>query len=85
MEELPQITDKAKKLVTKLELVKALEAGVPWKEAAETTGLTTSRSSAYLYYKNFRDGGEKALQDGQQGHPVKLKTAVQAWLMGVFA
>jgi len=78
-----QTTDPQKpneKLAAKLSLVAALKNGTNWREAAKTSGLTLSRTSAYRYRKGYEARGEAALWDGRQGHPSKFKPPMQQWL-----
>jgi len=80
MKENQSTSPKAEKVETKLKLMTAIQAGSSWEEAARTVGLAISRATAYRYLKSYQSGGEKALQDGRQGHPAKLKAEVQNWL-----
>lgn len=81
MEQTPQFVEKQTKVAAKLRLVQATQAGASWREAAQTVGLTISRSTAYRYRKGFHHFGEAALHDRRKGHPSKLKAATQTWLV----
>lgn len=81
MKETPDPQDKTNKLERKLELVKEMQSGAPWQEAAQTAGLTVSRATSYRYLNAFQNFGETALQDGRMGHPAKVKPEVQDWLV----
>lgn len=80
MEETSNPPEQNEKLVAKLSLVEAIQNGTRWREAAKTSGLTISRTSAYRYRKAYEARGEAALRDGRQGHPSKLKPPMQEWL-----
>ncbi len=80
MEESQSSSNKAKKVETKLKFASTMETGSSWQQAAQAAGLQISRATAYRYLKSFQVGGAKALQDGRQGHPAKLKVEVQSWL-----
>ena len=64
----------------KQQMVELMEAGVPWQEAARTSGVQTSRATAYRWKQEVRIRGEAALQDGRHGHPAKVLPAVLNWL-----
>ena len=64
----------------KEQMLELMEAGVPWKEAATTAGVQTSRATAYRWKQEARTRGEAALQDGRHGHPAKVLPAVLHWL-----
>src|SRR5258706_8303649 len=64
----------------KQQMLELIEEGVPWKEAAATAGVQTSRATAYRWKQEARTRGEAALQDGRHGHPAKVLPAVLNWL-----
>ena len=60
----------------RVQVVEAMEQGLPWREAAKRAGLQISQSTVY----RLRQGGEQALREGRHGHPVKLRGEVRHWL-----
>ncbi len=64
----------------KQQMLKLMEAGVSWQEAAATAGVQTSRATAYRWKQEARIRGEAALHDGRHGHPAKVLPAVLHWL-----
>src|SRR5258708_5878980 len=64
----------------KQQMLKWMEAGVSWQEAAATAGVQTSRATAYRWKQEARIRGEAALHDGRHGHPAKVLPAVLHWL-----
>lgn len=65
----------------KLALVKLMQAGVGWQEAAEQVGIAAKRSSAYDWWQKYRELGEEGLRDGRHGHVCKGHEAVVKWLI----
>ena len=64
----------------RVQVVKAMEQGLPWHEAAKRAGLEISQSTAYRLRQRMRQGGELALREGRHGHPVKLRGEVRTFL-----
>ena len=64
----------------RMQVVEAMEQGLPWHEAAKRAGLEMSQSTAYRLRQRMRQGGEQALREGRHGHPVKLRGEVRQWL-----
>src|SRR5215467_15042336 len=64
----------------RVQMVEAMEQGLPWHEAAKRAGLQISQSTAYRLRQRLRQGGEQALREGRHGHPVKLRGEVRHWL-----
>jgi len=64
----------------KQQMLELMEAGVSWQEAATTTGIQTSRATAYRWRQEVRTRGEAAFQDGRHGHPAKALPQVLHWL-----
>ena len=69
------------KLSTKrVQVVEAMEQGLPWHEAAKRAGLPISQSTAYRLRQRMRKAGEQALSEGRHGHPIKLRAEVRKFL-----
>ena len=64
----------------RVQVVEAMEQGLPWHEAAKRAGLQISQSTAYRLRQRMRQGGEQALREGRHGHPAKLRGEVRKWL-----
>ena len=64
----------------KKQMMELMQAGHRWQEAAMQAGVQTSRSTAYRWWQGYRNQGERALQDGRQGHPIKAHEPVLHWL-----
>ena len=64
----------------RVQVVEAMEQGLPWHEAAKQAGLQISQATAYRLRQRMRQGGRLALQEGRHGHPAKLRGEVRAWL-----
>src|SRR5229473_7728043 len=58
--------------MARVQVVQAMEQGLPWYEAAKQAGLQISQSTAYRLRQRMRREGKVALQEGRHGHPVKL-------------
>ncbi len=72
---------KETKLYTaRMQVVQAMEQGIPWQEAAKRAELQISESTAYRLRQRVRQGGEEALREGRHGHPAKLRGEVRQWL-----
>jgi transposase len=71
----------ARELYTaRVQVVEAMEQGLPWHEATKRAGLQISQSTAYRLRQRMRQGGKQALQEGRHGHPAKLRGEVREWL-----
>jgi transposase len=66
--------------MARMQVVEAMEQGLPWHEAAKCAGLEISQSTAYRLRQRMRQGGEQALREGRHGHPIKLRGEVRHWL-----
>jgi transposase len=64
----------------KRQMVKLMQAGHHWKEAAQLSGVQISRSAGYRLAQKVRRQGEAGLRDARQGHPSKLREPVLQWL-----
>jgi transposase len=64
----------------RVQMVEAMEQGLPWHEAAKQAGLQISQATAYRLRQRMRQGGKLALQEGRHGHPAKLRGEVREWL-----
>jgi transposase len=64
----------------RVQVVEAMEQGLPWHEAVKRAGLQISQSTAYRLRQRMRQGGEQALREGRHGHPVKLRGEVRKFL-----
>ena len=64
----------------RVQVVEAMEQGLPWHEAASRVGLPISQSTAYRLRQRMRQGGEQALREGRHGHPIKLRGEARQWL-----
>jgi transposase len=64
----------------RVQVVEAMEQGLPWQEATKQAGLQISQSTAYRLRQRMRQGGKLALQEGRHGHPAKLRGEVREWL-----
>jgi transposase len=70
----------SKLYTARMQVVEAMEQGLPWHEAAKRAGLQISQSTAYRLRQRMRQGGEQALCEGRHGHPIKLRGEVRQWL-----
>ncbi len=66
--------------IARVQMVEAMEQGLPWHEAAKRAGLQISQSTAYRLRQRMRQGGKQALREGRHGHPAKLRGEVRQWL-----
>jgi transposase len=64
----------------RVQMVEAMEQGLPWHEAAKRAGLEISQSTAYRLRQRMRQGGEQALREGRHGHPAKVRGEVREFL-----
>ena len=72
--------EESKGYLARVQVVEAMEQGLPWHETASRAGLQISQSTAYRLRQRMRQGGEQALQEGRHGHPIKLRGEVRAFL-----
>jgi transposase len=72
--------DKKQYHAAKVQLVAGMQEGHSWQTAAANAGIHISQSNAYRLWLAVRKHGEKALEDGRHGHPIKLRGAAQAFL-----
>jgi len=66
--------------LARVQVVEAMEQGLPWHEAAKRAGLPISQSTAYRLRQRMRKVGEQALQEGRHGHPSKLRGEVRTFV-----
>ena len=71
--------EETKLYTARVQVVEAMEQGLPWHEAAKRAGLQISQSTAYRLRQRMRQGGEQALREGRHGHPAKLRGEVRKW------
>ena len=64
----------------RVQVVQAMEQGLPWHEAAKRAGLEISQSTAYRLRQRMRKAGEQALREGRHGHPIKLRGEARKFL-----
>ncbi len=72
--------EESKLYAARVQVVEAMEQGLPWHEAAKRAGLQISQSTAYRLCQRMRKAGEQALREGRHGHPVKLRGEVRKFL-----
>jgi len=72
--------EESKLYTARVQVVEAMERGLPWHEAAKLAGLQISQSTAYRLRQRMRRGGKQALQEGRHGHPVKVRGEVREFL-----
>src|SRR5712691_11624161 len=70
----------SKLYMARVQVVEAMEQGLPWHEAAKRAGLLISQSTAYRLRQRMREAGEQALHEGRHGHPIKLRDEVRKFL-----
>jgi transposase len=70
----------SKLYMARVQVVEAMEQGLPWHEAAKRAGLPISQSTAYRLRQRMREAGEQALREGRHGHPTKLRDEVRKFL-----
>src|SRR5260370_41666453 len=66
--------------MARVQVVEAMENGLPWHEAAKRAGLQISQSTVYRLRQRMRKAGEQALPEGRHGQPAKLRGEVRQWL-----
>src|SRR5713226_2118952 len=64
----------------RVQVVEAMEQGLPWYEAVKLAGLQISQSTAYRLRQRMRQAGKQALQEGRHGHPAKLRGEVREFV-----
>jgi transposase len=64
----------------KRQMVKLMQAGHHWKEAAQISGVQISRSAGYRLAQKVCRQGEGGWRDGRQGHVSKLREPILQWL-----
>jgi|SRR5450432_1059836 transposase len=72
--------EESKLYTARVQVVEAMEQGLPWHEAAKLAGLPISQSTAYRLRQRLRQAGKQALQEGRHGHPAKLRGEIREWL-----
>ena len=72
--------EESKLYTARVQVVEAMEQGLPWHEAAKQAGLQISQSTAYRLRQRMRQGGKQALQEGRHGHPAKVRGEVREFL-----
>ena len=72
--------EESKLYTARVQVVEAMEQGLPWHEAAKQAELQISQSTAYRLRQRMRQGGKLALQEGRHGHPAKVRGEVRQWL-----
>jgi transposase len=72
--------EESKLYTARVQVVEAMERGLPWHEAAKLAGLQISQSTAYRLRQRMRRGGKQALQEGRHGHPAKVRGEVREFL-----
>jgi transposase len=66
--------------LARVQVVEAMEQGLPWHEAAKRAELSISQATAYRLRQRMRASGEQALQEGRHGHPSKLRGGVRTFV-----
>jgi len=66
--------------MARVQVVEAMENGLPWHEAAKRAGLQISQSTAYRLRQRMREAGELALREGRHRHPSKLRGEVRKFV-----
>lgn len=64
----------------KRQMVKLMQAGHHWKEAAQISGVQISRSAGYRLAQKVCRQEEAGWRDGRQGHVSKLREPILQWL-----
>lgn len=72
--------EESKRSIARVQIVEAMEQGLPWHEAAKRAGLEISQSTAYRLRQRMRKAGEQALREGRHRHPAKLRGEVCKFL-----
>lgn len=72
--------EESKLYTARVQVVEAMERGIPWHEAAKLAGLQISQSTAYRLRQRMRQAGKMALREGRHGHPIKLRGEVREFL-----
>src|SRR2546421_703243 len=63
----------------RIQVVEAMEQGLPWHEAAKRAGLQISQSTAYRLRQRMRKAGEEALREGRGGR--REREVCCCWLL----
>jgi transposase len=58
-----------------------MDAGAPWQEANEQSGLNYSKSGIQRLYREWSEQGDEVLVDHRHGHPHKATANVQGWMV----
>jgi transposase len=64
-----------------IKMAELMLSGMNWQEAAQQSGVVTSRSSAYRFVTAYCLRGEKALQERRHGYAHKVVGDVLVWLL----
>jgi transposase len=72
--------EESKLYTARVQVVEAMEQGLPWHEAAKRAGLQISQSTASRLRQRMREAGERALREGRHGHPIKLRGEVRTFV-----
>ena len=72
--------EESKGYLARVQVVEAMEQGLPWHEAAKLAGLQISQTTTYRLRQRMRQGGEQALHEGRHGHPSKLRGEARTFL-----
>jgi transposase len=72
--------EREQRQAAKKQMMRLMQEGYRWQEAANRAGIQTSRSSAYRWFQQFRTQGEAALHDERHGHTAKMHQPIRAWL-----
>ena len=73
--------DRAYLRAAKARLVEAMGSGMHWEDAAAEAGLLVSRATAYRLWLRACCEGPDAFEDRRHGHPAKLRTPIQDWIV----
>src|SRR5690349_7257326 len=65
----------------RMQLAAALQQGLSWSEAVQTTGTRVCRATYYNWRRRWQQEGDQVLEDHRHGHPYKLPPPVQDWLV----
>jgi len=72
--------EQQEKQAAKKVLVELMQEGCNWKKASEEAGIEVTRTTAYSWWKKYREQGERGLQDGRHGHIAKMREPILRWL-----
>jgi transposase len=65
----------------KREMIKQIEQGVSVQQATLHSAVPMHRATVYRLLKRVQCEGENAFVDGRHGHPVKIRGAIQTFLI----